>query len=194
MSLFGNFTELYKNKDHIKYIDDYETDLVKDEKGKLHKKVRYIGPYIPLKSDIGISRARFIIVDILSLIITGLTVASCLMRHTTGGWLLTMLPILISLFPCLYLISGCTLLPMSGKPMKRDRYMHSIIRIFRSCGGLVVLMIAVLVSEVIYRLIQKDWIFLKGDYMFLGFVLAIVIGAVATIFVLRGVEVDERQL
>ena len=82
MSLFGNLQDLYKNKDHIKYIDDYDTELVTDEKGKVRKRVTYIGPYIPIKTDKKFCRALFILIDILSLASTALILFACVIRHT----------------------------------------------------------------------------------------------------------------
>lgn len=194
MSLFGNLQDLYKNKDHIKFIDDYDTELVTDEKGKVRKKVTYIGPYIPIKTDIKVCRALFILIDILSLASTALILFACVIRHTTGSWLVTMMPLLLSLFPSLYLLSGCILLPMSGAPMKRDRYMHSVIRVFRSSSGIDILMAVVLLAEVAYRAIFRDWLFLRGDIRFLVYIVGAAIINVIIIVLLRRVDLDEREV
>ena len=185
---------MYKNKDHIKYIDDYETELVCDEKGKYRKKVTYIGPYIPFAEPAGRVRIKFAAADVLSLAVCAATGYASIIRHTTGGWLLTVLPLMVSLLPCLYLIMGSVSLPMSAKPMKRDRYMHSIIRCFRSCAAIGILDIMVLLSDVLYRVTKSDWMFLKGDYIFYSCIIAAGIVSVLIILTLRSVKLDEREL
>ena len=185
---------MYKNKDHIKYIQDYETELIQDEKGKYRKKVTYIGPYIPFDEPVSKVRLKFIITDILALAVCAATGYASLVRHTTGGWLLTVLPLMVSLLPCLYLIMGAISLPMSGKPMKRDRYMHSMIRCFRSCGGLIILDITVILSDILYRVMKSDWMILKGDYIFYACVAGAGILSAVIIIVLRMVKVDEIEL
>ena len=185
---------MYKNKDHIKYIEDYETELIQDEKGKYRKKVTYVGPYIPFDEPAGRVRLKFILTDILALAVCAATGYASLVRHTTGGWLLTVLPLMVSLLPCLYLIMGAISLPMSCKPMKRDRYMHSIIRCFRSCGALVILDIAIILSDILYRAMKSDWMFLNGDYIFYSCVAGAGILSAVIILVLRTVKIDEREL
>ena len=65
---------MYKNKDHIKYIQDYETELIQDEKGKYRKKVTYIGPYIPFLLYVHLihtfyfpKKAHLLLIDILEM-------------------------------------------------------------------------------------------------------------------------------
>ena len=191
---FINPGGMYKNKDHIKYIDDYETELIRDEKGKYKKKVTYIGPYIPFNEPISKVRIKFILSDILSLAVCAATGYASLIRHTTGGWLLTVLPLMVSLLPCLYLIMGAVSLPMSGKPMQRDRYMHSIIRCFRSCAAIGILDVMVILSDILYRVSKSDWMFLKGDYIFYACIVSAGLFSVGIIAILRLVQLDEREL
>lgn len=193
-NFFVNPGGMYKNKDHIKYIEDYETELIQDEKGKYRKKVTYIGPYIPFDEPVGRVRLKFILSDILTLAVCAATGYASLVRHTTGGWLLTVLPLMVSLLPCLYLVMGAISLPMSGKPMKRDRYMHSIIRCFRSCGALVILDVVVILSDILYRVMKSDWLLLKGDYIFYSCVMGSGILSVVIILILRTVKIDEKEL
>lgn len=78
--------------------------------------------------------------------------------------------------------------------MKRDRYMHSVIRVFRSSSGIAILMAVVLLAEVAYRAIFRDWLFLRGDIKFLVYVVGAAIINVIIIVLLRRVDLDEREV
>ncbi|MBR6381714.1 MAG: hypothetical protein IKS07_08600 [Lachnospiraceae bacterium] len=194
MGSFGNGRELYQYKDYYRYIDDYETELVEDEKGRYRKKVTYVGPLIRITGDIPSARRIFLLTDLLSVLVMGALLTAAFVRHTTGGWLLTVLPLMISLFTGAWLVMGAFALPLSGKPMRRDRYMHSMIRCFRSCGAVLVLMAVLIASELLYRGRNGDWMFLRGDFCFLGCIFAAAAMAFGIIRLLRLVPVDEREL
>ncbi len=192
MSFFGNSGEFYKKKDHIQYLDDYEIRYVTDEKGREKKTVVYTGPLIPVTEEKNKLRIKLLSVSVIA-VCTVLTVLSAVFTRHVGG-MIAELPLIISLFPCLYLVMGVFLLPFSGKPMKRDAYMHGMIRVFRSCGALTVLMGVVLVSEIIRRIAQQDTLFLRGDIMFIIRIIGALILCVAIILILRSVEIDEKEL
>ena len=192
MSFFGNSGEFYKKKDHIQYLDDYEIRCVTDEKGREKKTVVYTGPLIPVTEEKNKLRIKLLSVSVIA-VCTVLTVLSAVFTRHVGG-MIAELPLIISLFPCLYLVMGVFLLPFSGKPMKRDAYMHGMIRVFRSCGALTVLMGVVLVSEIIRRIAQQDTLFLRGDIMFIVRIIGALILCVAIILILRSVEIDEKEL
>ena len=192
MSFFGNSGEFYKKKDHIQYLDDYEIRYVTDEKGREKKTVVYTGPLIPVTEEKNKLRIKLLSVSVIA-VCTVLTVLSAVFTRHVGG-MIAELPLIISLFPCLYLTMGVFLLPFSGKPMKRDAYMHGMIRVFRSCGALAVLMGVVLVSEIIRRIAQQDTLFLRGDIMFIVRIIGALILCVAIILILRSVEIDEKEL
>lgn len=192
MSFFGNSGEFYKKKDHIQYLDDYEIRYVTDEKGREKKTVVYTGPLIPVTEEKNKLRIKLLSVSVIA-VCTVLTVLSAVFTRHVGG-MIAELPLIISLFPCLYLVMGVFLLPFSGKPMKRDAYMHGMIRVFRSCGALTVLMGVVLVSEIVRRIAQQDTLFLRGDIMYIIRIIGALILCVAIILILRSVEIDEKEL
>ena len=147
---------------------------------------------IPVREDKSRLRIKLPAVAALA-VLAVLTVLSAVFTRHVGG-LIAELPLIISLFPCLYLIMGIFLLPYSGKPMKRDAYMHGMIRVFRSCGALTVLMAIILVFEIIRRIAQQDTLFLRDDVLFLIRVAGAVILPVLIIVILRSVEIDEKEL
>lgn len=194
MSLFGNYGELYKKKDHIKFIDNYEVDLVEDKKGKFHKQVKYIGPYIPVLTELKSLRPRLIAVVLMAFCVVALLVRTTFMKHASVSFVLSEVFLAIALFPGLYLIMGLLHLPYSGKPMQRDGYMHGMIRVLNSSGAIAVFMGLELVSELIFRLRYADWMFFKEDILFLAMVIGAGGLAVGIIAIIRSIEVDELEL
>jgi hypothetical protein len=192
MSLFGKPGEFYSKKDHIQYLDDYEIRYVKDEKGREKKEIVYIGPMIPVQEDKKRLRIKLPCAAVLAVLAVFTVLSAVFTRHVGG--LIAELPLIISLFPCLYLIMGIFLLPYSGKPMKRDVYMHGMIRVFRSCGALTVLMGIVLVIEILRRITQQDTLFLRDDVLFIVRIVGAIALSVLIILILRSVEIDEKEL
>ena len=195
MSLFGNnFGDFYKKKDHIRYINDYEEELYTDEKGKHHRRAVYIGPYIPIENEISSLRRILAGVVLLALALVTALVAAMFINHTTGWFFLTTIPMAAAAFPALYLVMGVLNLPYSGKPMQRDKYMHGIIRMFRSSGALITIIAVTFVSEFVYRIIYSDWMFLRGDIIFMLLLGAVLIACIGIILLLRAIEVNEIEL
>ena len=194
MSLFGNFGDLYKKKDHLVYADDYEDELYEDEHGKTRRRVTYIGPYIPVRNDA--RSLRFILIGVI--LLTAMTAAGIgagmLINHTTGWWFFTTVPVSIAAFPCLYLIMGTLHLPYSGKPLQRDAYMHGMVRMLRSCGAIIVLSAVTLAAEFLFRIIHSDWLFLRGDIAFMLILFGIMAACIGIIFLIRAIDVDELDL
>lgn len=194
MSLFGNFSELYKKKDHIKYVDDYATELEQDEKGKYRKITSYIGPKIPVRTELKSLRPRLFAVVLMAFLLTSALIYALFMKHASGISILLSTLLTATLFPCLYLIMGTLHLPYSGKPMQRDGYMHGMIRMLRSAGAIMILLIAVFVDDFLYRLRVRDWMYFKEDILFLVLIVVADLLAVGIVLILRSIEVDELEL
>jgi hypothetical protein len=103
-----------------------------------------------------------------------------------------MVPLLIGLFPGMYLLMGALSLPFRGRPMRRDQYMHSFIRASRSAVAVIVCAAAGLIASIIYRAVNGDWSFFREDRLFI--ILCLVSAALASgvLSLLRTVEVAER--
>ena len=194
MALFGNIENLIRKKDHIRYIDDYDTDLVEDEKGKYRKKVVYTGPMIPIMSDPKSVRARLLAVIPMVLANAAAVVYAAFMKHASVSWVLTNTLLIGVMFPSFYMIMALLHLPYSGKPMQRDGYMHGMIRMFRSAGAVMVVQIAGFVNDFFYRFYFKDWMFFPEDFLFLGLIVGSGLLAGGIVLILRSIEVDELEL
>jgi hypothetical protein len=104
-----------------------------------------------------------------------------------------MVPLMAGLFPCLYLAMGVLALPFRGKPMRRDQYMHSFIRISRSCTAILIFAFLAELITLIYRMIENDWLYLPADWRFTVSGIILIAAAVAIILILRSIEITERE-
>lgn len=190
----GKIENLIKKKDALQFVDDYDTELEEDEKGKLHKKTIYVGPIIRFLDEPKTIKPKLIASLFMSLVIGGLIVYGNLINHSSAWSLITSMTMGVELFPTLFLLMGAFNLPFNAKPMHRDKYMHSIIRVFRSCGALTVMMAFLFIYEIVYRVKNADWLFLSGDKQFIFVMLVSMILCVAVIVLLRTVNIDEKEL
>ncbi len=191
---FGKFGALGMKKDHVKYVNDYTTELYTDEKGKTREKTIYIGPLIYFREKAETVRTKLVISGVLALFIVFFAGYSATCEHTTAWWILTSLPMAIALVPCLYLLMGAGTYQYSAKPMQRDRYMHSIIRAYRSMGAITGLSAAEIIFEFVFRIKNKDWLFIRGDRLFLAAVVLAIVFCVLNIILLRSLDIDEREI
>ena len=116
-----------------------------------------------------------------------------LITHLTSGQFTVMIPLLAGLFPVLYLMMGALALPFRGRPMRRDQYMHSFIRVSRSCTAVIVCVILAQIAALIFRISGQNWEYFREDWLYTGFSLAVILVAAGTIFLLRSVDLIERE-
>ena len=168
MGLLGNLMgKGNRFSDSMKYVDDYKVELVRNERGRLRKKTTYIGLWFCMREDGRGTRARLIASTALGVCAAADLVGLLMLDHAGSGWLPVSLPKVAALFPMLYLLMGLLSLPFGGKPMPRDRYMHSFIRSLRSSVALLALEGVSLLLGAVYRLLYRDWLFLSGDWQYL---------------------------
>ena len=193
MGLFDSFTEKGRSfSDLRKYIEDFE--IVEEvQNGKLKKTAKYKGTWTILKKVSSGTFCKLWAVLALSAGLTALYIRTLLLTHLTSGRMTVMIPLLAGLFPLLYLMMGALALPFRGKPMRRDQYMHSFIRVSRSSVAVIACTALAQLATLIHRLIGHDWQYFPEDRAFTGYCLAIMIAAVANIFLLRSVELTEKE-
>ncbi len=183
----GSFSDLRK------YIDDFEIAEEKDRKGNTHKVAVYKGLWTVLRNWTPTVRFRLWCMTGLSLTTVGLYVWMMLLTHLFSGNHLVVIPLLAGMFPCLYLLMGSFCLPYKGKPMRRDQFMHSFIRISRSCVGICSLTTVSFSVSVILRLIQGNWSFFNEDWYFMILCLVVIVTTLGIISFQRSFEVTERD-
>ena len=167
MKLFDNTEENRRRFGELtRYADDFRIETVTDAKGKARRKTVYIGAWTVLRD-----KGRGTVFRLWgSLTMSFAAVAACalqlLTEHSCDRKYTVMLPLLAGLFPCLYLLMGCLSLPFRLRPMRRDQYMHSFIRVFRSATAVICFEAITLIASFIYRISAGDWVFLAGDRRF----------------------------
>ena len=192
MGLFDNPLEKGQNlSDRKKYIDDFELVETKDDKGRVRKRAVYRGVWTVLRPPVKKSLYKLWAVLALAVLLAAVYVRMLLLTHLSSGNLLTMLPLLTGLFPGMYMLMGAMSLPFRGRPMRRDQYMHSFIRVSRSAVAIIVCVAVGLIVSLIYRAVNGDWTFFREDRLFI--ILCLVSAALAsgTLTLLRMVDVAE---
>ncbi len=192
MGLFENMTGKGGIRGNSgKYIGDFEIVEVKDARGRIRKKARYTGVWTVIRGDGKRDRKLLAAAGLLTAALAAVYIRMVTLTHLVSGQVPVMLPLLAGLFPGLYLVMGAFSLPYRGRPMRRDQYMHGMIRMSRSAAAVAVCQILGLVMTLGYRLTQKNWDFFPEDLLFMGLMglAAALCGAV--IAVLRQVDVTE---
>ena len=193
MKLFGNTEESKRIfGDLTKYIDDFRIETTTDSRGRVRKKAVYTGVWTVLREPGTGTLCRLWGALAFSLGVAAASALQLLTEHAYGGKYPVMVPLLTGLFPCLYLVFGCLSLPFRQRPMRRDQYMHSFIRAFRSATAVITFQTFGLIASIIYRIAAADWLFLAGDMRFVISGVLIIGFASGAIWLLRGIEVTER--
>ena len=193
MGLFDGFAGPKKSfGDLRKYVDDFRIDEVPDEKGRLRRQARYIGVWTVLRGNGPAVRVRLALVPVLGLLMAAAYIRMLTLPHMAGGQILIMLPLLAGLFPTFYLLMGAVSLPFRGRPMRRDQYMHSFIRVFRSATAAGACVLVGQLAALILRAVKGDWLFLPADWRFVASGAAVLACAGGAMGLLRSVDVTER--
>ena len=194
MGLFGSFSDTKsKFSDLRKYVDDYEIVEEQMPNGKLKKTVRYKGTWTILREVSSGTFFKLWLTVLMAFALIGVYVYTLTLTHTTSGLYTVMVPLMAGLFPCLYLAMGVLALPFRGKPMRRDQYMHSFIRISRSCTAILIFAFLAELITLIYRMIENDWLYLPADWRFTVSGIILITAAVAIILILRSIEITEKE-
>ena len=194
MGLFGSFSDTKsKFSDLRKYVDDYEIVEEQMSNGKLKKTVRYKGTWTILREVSSGTFFKLWLTVLMAFALIGVYVYTLTLTHTTSGLYTVMVPLMAGLFPCLYLAMGVLALPFRGKPMRRDQYMHSFIRISRSCTAILIIAFLAELITLIYRMIENDWLYLPADWRFTVSGIILIAAAVAIILILRSIEITEKE-
>ncbi len=178
--------------DRLKFTEDFRLEIETDGKGRTRKKAVYIGTWYVIRDYGTVDRLRMAGCLLAAAAVMIIQFSMLLLLHAGSGSLFVILPRAAALFPGLYLLMGAVSLPFKGKPMRRDQYFHSIIRMSRSAVAIPVFNLVAAFAVLISRVIKKDWLFLKGDWTFLIlFVISAVLCA-GIIWTLQGIDITEK--
>ena len=193
MGLFDGFSKGRKFSDLTKYVSDFKVAEETDARGRLRRRAVYVGPWTMMRDTGPSVKARLWAALVLAFALAGCLVWTVVLNHAASSLAAVMLPLLAALFPTLYLLMGALSLPLRCRPMRRDQYMHSFIRMSRSALAIAVLTFAGLVMAFIHRAIRGEWTFTPGDWRFTGGCTGIAAAALVIIFLLRSIDLMERE-
>lgn len=122
-------------------MNDYTVQIQLDTRGREKQVPVYTGPYLrALHSDAFYRRFR-----ILAAVSMGLILASALILLSVDRYavypnegLYALIPLIIGLFPFVYLLMGFFRLPGSNGRIQRDTYVRSVLRIRRSSAAIAI--------------------------------------------------------
>lgn len=196
MALFKNDNEPAKRKKRgvEKFADDYTIEYYTDRKGREKTRAVYIGPHIKVREDKKSLNYKLLGIVIFSFLAVVAVLLTHLGEHSSAWWFGTIFPQVVALFPCLYVGFALPNLPFKGDDMQRGQYMHGIIRLLNCFGAITAIMAVELAMEIVFRVINKDWLFLSGDIIFLVKVVLAILFSVLSVILLRNIDVDETEL
>ncbi|MBO4886745.1 MAG: hypothetical protein J5589_00330 [Firmicutes bacterium] len=177
--------------DTLRYVNDFQTEDVIDEKGKTRKKITYIGTWNVFRDTGRGTLIKLVSSAVLSILATVFAFKVLLMQHAFGGEYVVMVPFMVLLFPMFYLLMGAISLPYRRKPMRRDEYMHGMIRMQRSSVAIIAFAGVGTIASFILRAVRNDWLFLKEDWLFLVFAILIIACCGGILWVLQSLELAE---
>ena len=193
MGLFDNPLENGRSfSDLKKYINDFKIVEEKDAKGRLRKKAVYTGVWFVPAEKPEKTRWKLIGTVAMALLLMAAYVRMILLTHASSGQYPVMVPMLLGLFPGMYLMMGILSLPFRGNPMRRDQYMHGFIRASRSVVALGICDLVALIATMIYRAVKPDWIYFPEDWLYTSLAVAVPALAAGIIFLLRSIDLDEK--
>ena len=176
-----------------KYIKDFKIEETTDKKGHIRRKAVYTGTWIVPRNPGSNVQVKLWAVLVLSVLLAAMYVRTVLLTHLTSNRLEVMIPLLLGLFPLLYLLIGALSLPFRGKPMRRDQYMHSFIRVSRSCVAVSVFALLALLITMILRAVWSDWSFFPEDWKYTALSVLVLLPASSMILLLHGIETTEKD-
>ena len=193
MGLFGNLTGRGLSfSDSLKYVSDYKTETITDEKGREHKRARYVGPWYIVTTEPKPSRIRMIAALAAGVLAAALHVFITVHSHYGVDKYPVIIPSLFALFPLLYMLMGLCSLPFSLKPMHRDRNAHSFMRASKSSVAVMAMLGVSFIATFVYRIFEGDWWFRPEDWVYIGAVVIEMALLFAVIRLLYNVEREER--
>ena len=195
MGLFSDLTGVGKGNpfsNRTRYVNDFKVVEEPDKKGRLRKKAVYIGAWTLPRDEKQGKRTCWACL-VLALASAAMYFRGLLLTHFGSGKLLVMLPLMLGMFPLLYLLMGAAELPYRGRPMRRDQYMHSFIRMSRSAAAVTAFDLVGVIALFVLRIAAGDWLFLPEDRAFLALTLGPVVLLVLIVILLRRVDLVERE-
>lgn len=147
------------------YADDYETEIIKDEKGHEKLIAVYRGDYFEITlDDQGTIRFRRQCILLLATFIA-LHISSGFVRNGGMFQFYVALPYVLAFFPCLYAAVGVLRLPKKKRKYRRDEIGHSFDRLKTTCIILMIFLGLGILGEITFILF-----FSAGDQRLMEYV------------------------
>ena len=174
-----------------KYVSDYVLEDT-DEAGRTRQRVRYAGAWYCVDNPPERARGTFFAALALGLGAAGAVIATLMIAHSSTRSAWAGIPQAAMVFPVLTLLLGLARLPYTLTPMERKQYFESIIRVDRSALGLLVLSVAAMAGEIVFRARGGEITEPRGDTLFLGLLIGTALACGVILLLLSQIKIRER--
>lgn len=156
-----------------RYVDDYRTVSLMDEKGKVKQKVLYTGEWVCLLADEAAYKGFLLRVRVLTAAAAAGLIAALAVNHSAYEIMYVSVPLVMALFPLAYLIMGMFSLQKKAVPMEKLQYIKGLQRVNHSAMGVAVMSGIVLLGKVLFRVlclcgVLEGFGFIFSDVIFLA--------------------------
>ena len=179
-----------------RYVEDYEVRTEVLPSGKKKKILVYHGPWMEPQhgeADHRCFRRRAIVTAVLCPLTVLLLLSWPVFAIHRYEGLYTLFPAILSLFPAVYLIDGTAALPAGFGSLQKDKYQHSVQRISRSAGGMMVLLALTVLLSVVFALTKQGVRFSAADLLYAAALAATEAAAVRLFLSGRKLRWTERK-
>ncbi len=136
-----------------RYVDDYRTVSVMDERGKVRQRAIYIGEWVCMLIGEAEYAAFLLRVRMLSAAAAAGLIAALAVNHAAYEIMYVAVPLVIALFPAAYLIMGACSLQKKAAPMEKLHFIKGLQRVRHSSMGVFVMSCTVLLGKLVFRLL-----------------------------------------
>ena len=161
-----------------KPMNDYTVQTRLDTRGREKQVPVYIGPYLrALHSESFFRRFRILVIAAMVVILASALVLLSFDRYAVypNEGLYTLIPLIIALFPFVYLLMGFFRLPKTDGRIQRDTYVRSVLRILRSSAAIAIAAALSVVLWIVFLFLIHFQGLSWWDALFAGALLAILV-------------------
>lgn len=173
-----------------KFLQDYETVITTDDKGRDKRKLVYRGDYFETNLDTPGHKRFKLIVIVLTLIIIGLHIGAGFIGNPGMYMFFVALPYVAAFFPLIYLAAGAMRLPREKRRFQRDEINLSFDRMRVSVITLLVFLVIGILGEGIFLVFVAEEISAGKEALFLVLEILAAAITISLILIERKIKIE----
>ena len=173
-----------------KFLQDYETVITTDDKGRDKRKLVYRGDYFETSLETHEHKRFKFITVALTVIIIGLHIGAGFIGNPGMYMFYVALPYVAAFFPLIYLAAGALRLPREKRRFQRDEINLSFDRMRVSVITLLVFLVIGILGEGIFLVFVAEGISPIKEFLFLALEILVIGITVSIFFMERKVKIQ----